>query len=532
MTLPVVAKKNVRIRSALLSVTDKTGIVALGQALAERGVRLISTGGTRAVLEAAGLPVVEISQITGNPEAFGGRMKTISFQVASGILFDRDRDQDEATGLKIEPIDLVVANLYAFADYKDKGLATAELIEHVDVGGPTMIRAAAKNFAHVCVLTNPEQYSAFIAALRSDTVSLALRTEWMKAAFALTASYDSMIAEHLSGTQAKSSLRYGENPHQQAWFSPLGARFELDVLAGKELSYNNLVDLDAAIATAFGLTQASCVVVKHENPCGIASGESLLGTLEAAWAGDPVSSFGSVIAFNRAITRTDLSFLSMDDKAARKFVEIVAAPDVDESALQYLKENKNLRVVRVRDTHKTAGASKSIKTSAMRVLDIGTLTQSRDETLHDGLRVVSKAGSVPELDKPLIEFGLHAVRQLKSNAIAIVRRSRDGQMLQLLGMGAGQPNRVKSTELALLQAKQNLALEFGTDEAAIQRSLKACVLTSDAFFPFADGPEHALKCGIRILVEPGGSMRDQEVIDVCNAHQAVLVFSGLRHFKH
>jgi phosphoribosylaminoimidazolecarboxamide formyltransferase / IMP cyclohydrolase len=504
-------------KTALLSVTDKTGVVELAQALHAMGVKLISTGGTRAVLEKAGLPVTDITSVTGNPEAFGGRMKTISFQVASGILFDRVRDVEEAKTLGIMPIDLVVANLYAFSEYKDKNLPLPELIEHIDVGGPTMIRAAAKNYAHVCVLTRPTQYPDFIRALQAGDITLEMRTEWMREAFALTASYDTMIAEHLSGV----GLRYGENPHQKSTFTPAKERIGFQILGGKELSHNNLIDLDAALAAVRDLPAPSCAVVKHENPCGLASAASLGQALELAWAGDAVSSFGSVIAFNRNVAAADLAFLELDNKDKRKFVEIVAAPGFDAPAVALLKNNKNLRILQIQD-HVTAN------TPVRRHLDIGTLTQSRDAQLFEKLDVVSQT-KPKGLDEALLAFGLHAVRAIKSNAIAIVRRNpgTDGA-LQLLGMGAGQPNRVKSTELALAQAEHNLR-EEGTDVA---EGLANAVLISDAFFPFADGPTVALGRGIRCIVQPGGSMRDAEVVAACDAHKAVLVMTGMRHFKH
>ena len=515
------SERNVAIRTALLSVTDKAGIVELAQVLVSCGVRLVSTGGTRAVLVQAGLPVTEISEITGNPEAFGGRIKTISFQVASGLLFDRDRDAAEALRLQIAPIDLVVANLYDFVGNSAHNLPDQELIEHIDIGGPTMIRAAAKNFRDVAVLTSPAQYTAFISELQSTSghTSLASRRTWMAAAFALTARYDAAIAEKLGGQ----TLRYGENPHQTALFLPNAEGTHFDQLAGKELSYNNLVDLDAALAAAFGLNRPACAIVKHENPCGLASCEEVDALLALAWAGDPLSAFGSVIAFNRAVTAPMLSHLELGDKDRRKFVEIVAAPDFDAAALVELRKNKNLRVLQV-----------TVPASAMRFgkrnLTTGTLVQSADDQLRNRLEVVSV--QQPEVtDTDLVDFGLHAVRCLKSNAIALVRRS--GGALQLLGMGAGQPNRLKATELAVTQALTNLAHELPQASGAqLAQLLGDCVLTSDAFFPFADGPQVALDAGVRCVVEPGGSLRDPEVIAACDRAHAVLFFTGTRHFRH
>lgn len=533
---------NMKIRTALLSVWDKANVVELATALRKWDVRILSTGGTAKTLRDAGIPVTDISEITNTPEAFGGRMKTISFQIASGILFDRDRDREEAEKLKILPIDLVVANLYPFAEYKEKNLPLAELIEYIDIGGPTMIRAAAKNFAHVSVLTKPSDYSAFIAELdkNSGAISAGTRKALMKTAFRHTADYDTLIAEYLTDESAAPSatlsythgqaLRYGENPHQKATFFP-DARFPFETLGGKELSYNNIVDLDAALAAVrTGLGDSPTVaIVKHENPCGLATGATLGEALANAWASDTVSAFGSVIAMSHKVTKADLAFLNMDDKGSRKFVEIVAAPDFDADAVAYLAQNKNLRVLRMADLN--ASPDKTY-----RVLQLGLLEQDANRSLYETLDVVSDTKPAT-LDEELIRFGLHAVKCLKSNAIAIVRRTGSSQKtLQLIGMGAGQPNRVKSTELCLAQAEETLRQEavlLGKDEKAyVAQEMAEAYLTSDAFFPFADGPQIALSRGVRTLIEPGGSVRDPEVIAAVNEVSGVLVFTKMRHFKH
>lgn len=505
----------VTIRRALLSATDKTGLVPLAEALLEAGVQLISTGGTRKLLTDAGLPVTDIAQVTGNPEAFGGRMKTISFQVASALLFDRDRDAAEAARLGVQPIDLVVANLYDFAGHQELGLPLHELIEHIDIGGPTMIRAAAKNYAGVAVLTDPGQYAGFVQEFRQNAgaTSLQSRQKWMTEAFALTARYDTLISHHLAGQP----LRYGENPHQRAVFVPDRAGVQLQVLAGKEMSYNNLVDTDAALAAVLGLAEPACAVVKHENPCGLALSANVAELLQLAWAGDPVSAFGSVIAFNRPVGKGDLLHLAMDDKAQRKFVEIVAAPDFSADAVDYLRQNKNLRIVRFKVPEKAMAKT-------VRHLSTGALVQDADRLLAEKFELAT-ADQTASVDRPLAEFGLHAVRCLKSNAIALVRRvliSKDTAALQLVGMGAGQPNRLKSVQLAVAQARDNLA----------KADLGECLLASDAFFPFADGVQVALDAGVRVVVQPGGSLRDGEVVAACNAAGAALIFTGTRHFKH
>jgi phosphoribosylaminoimidazolecarboxamide formyltransferase / IMP cyclohydrolase len=515
----------VKIRSAILSVSDKNGIVPLAQGLIAHGVRIISTGGTKAELTKANVPVTDISVVTGNPEAFGGRMKTLSFQIASGILFDRSRDQEEAAGLKIDPIDLVVVNLYPFAEYKDQGLPLESLIEYIDIGGPTMIRAAAKNYAHVAVLTSPDQYPEFLEDLARNEgrVSVAARKRWMQAAFSRTAAYDAMIADHLSAQP----LRYGENPHQSARFVPSAEGIQFETLGGKELSYNNLVDLDAALDAALSLSGPACAVVKHENPCGLAEAQTIGESLALAWAGDPVSAFGSVIALNRPVSRADVAFFGLDT-SEKKFVEIVAAPRFDDEALAYLRLNKNLRILKVQ----TKIGDK--KANRVRHLQTGTLVQSPDDRLAEGFKVASTA-QPEKLDQALAEFGLHAARCLKSNAIAIVRRTTAGA--SLLGMGAGQPNRVKSTELALTQARENLLREAKATgardtEAYVRTELGLCYLASDAFFPFRDSVDAALAAGVRLILQPGGSIRDAEVIAACNERNAVLIMTGIRHFKH
>ncbi|MBI2378863.1 MAG: bifunctional phosphoribosylaminoimidazolecarboxamide formyltransferase/IMP cyclohydrolase [Deltaproteobacteria bacterium] len=527
-------KDIVPVRTALLSVSDKSGIAELATVLHEGGARLISTGGTREVIAKAGLPVTEVGAVSGNPESFSGRMKTISFQIASGLLFDRERDLAEAQRLGVVPIDLVVANFYPFAANKDRGLSLEELIEFIDIGGPTMVRAAAKNFAWVGVVVHPKDYGPVARELREHGgLARATRERLMRRAFAYTAAYDSMIASHLTGgvtypeLGAPEHLRYGENPHPKAEFRPRIDGIHLDVLGGKELSYNNLVDLDAALAAVLPLTAPAVAVVKHENPCGLASGTDRARLLERAWEGDPVSAFGSVIAFNVPVTQEMLGVLAMDRKEARRFVEIVAAPGFDESAISWLSHNKGLRILRFDD--RRSGLSRS-----SRLLSTGLLTQDSDLTLTEKLEVVSKRRPA-ELDSELIGFGVHASRCIKSNAIAIVRRR--GDMLELLGMGAGQPNRLRSSELAVAQARRNLESEASrrseTDvERWVRGQLADAVLVSDAFFPFADGVEVALAAGIRAIVEPGGSIRDAEIVAACDSAGAALIFTGTRHFRH
>ena len=533
---------NVPIRRALLSVFDKTGVVELARALREHGCELISTGGTRTALEGAGLPVTEISKVTGNPEAFGGRMKTISFQVESALLFDREKDAAEAARLGIAPIDLVVCNLYPFAKARDEKADLPTLMENIDVGGPTMIRAAAKNHRFVAVLTNPEQYAAVQKELHAAKGALGAETraKLARAAFDLTADYDALIATTLCERAGErilrfhftegDPLRYGENPHQQAFFyrdaTAAHSLHDLELHGGKELSYNNLTDLTAAMDVARSLGRSGCAIIKHANPCGLAEAADQRAALERAWAGDPLSAFGSVIAFNRSVERRTVEFLALDqtDKSKRRFVEVVAAPAFEPAAIEYLRLAENLRIVEIDP------ALEQPKTE-YRLLAGALLSQNADLD-SDLLGEVKPATKRAPATRPeLLAFGFKAVRQLKSNAIAVVRETEDGAF-QLLGMGAGQPNRVSSTELAVAHARANLAAEHAGDEKWIDEQMGKAVLVSDAFFPFKDGVERAAAAGIRTVYQPGGSLRDAEVVARCDELGVAMAMVGRRHFKH
>ncbi|MGC4116884.1 MAG: bifunctional phosphoribosylaminoimidazolecarboxamide formyltransferase/IMP cyclohydrolase [Myxococcales bacterium] len=513
----------------------------------------MSTGGTRKELEAAGLPVTEIAKVSGNPEAFGGRMKTISFAVESALLFDRERDAEEARRLGIAPIDLVVCNLYPFKKHRDAGADLDTLVENVDIGGPTMIRAAAKNWRWVAVATDPAQYDGLIRELEETGGALREKTrgELMRAAFRLTADYDAIVATALDERAGQRSvrlafdqpveLRYGENPHQKAVFlRERGAEVSLHDLkfhGGKELSYNNLVDAWAALEVALSLdkSRAGCAIVKHSNPCGLAEAASQREALELAWAGDPVSSFGSVIAFNGKVGKDAVDFfeLAHEDKARRKFVEVVLAPAFEAGALEALRQSKNLRVVEV--------DPRLALRQELRVLPGALLMQSADTDVDlvdvvDGVDGVDQAKVVtrarpPDLPRGLLAFGLKAVRQLKSNAIAIVRVTPSGAF-QLLGMGAGQPNRVNSTRLAVERARANLLLEKPGSEDYVREQMGKAVLVSDAFFPFPDNVEIFAAAGIRTAFQPGGSIKDKDVFAKCDELGVAMALTGRRHFKH
>ncbi len=536
-------KQLIKINRALFSVSDKTGVEALARALHEKGCEIISTGGTRAVLEKAGIPVIEISEVTGNPEAFGGRMKTISFQIESALLFDREKDAAEAQQLGIKAIDMVVCNLYPFKRVKSQGVDFDTLIENIDIGGPTMVRAAAKNFKYVAVVTDPQDYPDLVEELQANNGALSYETRFrlMRKAFNLTADYDAMIATAMDETAGQFSvrlafdqartLRYGENAHQQAFFlrqrKSADSLHDLQFLHGKELSYNNIVDLYSALDAVKDVENTACAIIKHNNPCGLCEGNEQRQVFELAWAGDPVSAFGSVIAFNKKVERKTVEFLNLDaeNKMQRKFVEVIAAPDFEPEAIDYLKQHKNLRLVKFDPARLT-------QEMEFKILAGSLLLQTADKKLLEKTEVVTQ--TAPALDESLLNFGLIAVRQLKSNAIAVVRRV--GGYFQLLGMGCGQPNRVNSTRLALERSRENLKNEFNGNEADleayVQEQLGKAVLISDAFFPFPDNVEIAAGYGIKTIVQPGGSIRDKAVIQKCDELGIAMIFTGIRHFKH
>ncbi len=535
---------NVPVRRALLSVSDKTGIVELGQALHAVGCEIVSTGGTARVLTEAGLPVTDIQSVSGNPEAFGGRMKTISFAVESALLFHRERDAAEAEALGITPIDLVACNLYPFERTWKAGGDMDALVENIDIGGPTMLRAAAKNVHAVAAVCDPADYPAVIAELEAHdgATTLETRLRLMRKVYDHTADYDAAISMAMAEQAGERCirlaydspvpLRYGENSHQQAAFyrqrGVEHSMHDLEILGGKALSYNNIVDTHAALEAAAGLAPGGIAIIKHTNPCGLAVGPDQAATFAAAWAGDPLSSFGSVIAFNTPLELEAARFLNLhaDKVRQRKFVEVIAAPDFGDGVVEYLRRNKNLRIVRYTPEQLT-------QPEACRMVPGGLLVQDADTEDLGELKPVTRLEKL--IDAELLRFGVQAVRQVKSNAIVVVRRRDDG-VLQLLGMGAGQPNRVNSTRLSIERARLNLELEAKLLELDpvqhIQRELGRAYLVSDAFFPFPDNVEVAADAGIRHLFQPGGSIRDKAVIRRCDELGLSMVFTGLRHFKH
>lgn len=517
-----------KIRRAILSVTDKAGVIAFSQTLHELGVELISTGGTAKLLRESGLPVKEVTELTGFPEMLDGRVKTLHPKVAGGILAVRKNPAHlealETHG--IPSIDMVVVNLYAFEEAAAKeGISYEELIENIDIGGPTMIRAAAKNFQDVAVVTASEDYAALAEELRRNDGVLSLSTHWdlAKKAFTRTAAYDAAISARISTiavnddqfvdeAQAipgmfnvilprKQALRYGENPHQAAALYAhkdaagiAGAK----QLQGKELSFNNLVDLDAAwqLVQEFRELPTS-VIIKHTNPCGSGQAEALAESYRMAFACDPVSAFGGVLAFNREVDEETAHEIS------KTFVEAIAAPGYSAKARTVLGSKKNLRLLCVENQQERY----SVKS-----ITGGILVQSADqETFHrESARVVTHREPTISEWKAL-EFGWKLVKHVKSNAIVFATAN------QGVAVGAGQMSRVDSVKLAAMKAVLPTA---GT------------VVASDAFFPFPDGVEEAAKHGVTAVIQPGGSVKDQEVIDVANRLGLAMVFTGIRHFRH
>jgi len=513
------------IRQALLSVTDKQGVVEFGRQLTDLGVELISTGGTARVLRESGLAVRDVAEVTGFPEMLDGRVKTLHPRVAGGILAVRSNSEhmQALRSHEIEAIDMVVVNLYAFEATAAKAGATFdELIENIDIGGPSLIRAAAKNFRDVAVVTDPSDYKAIGAELAAAG-SLTEETLWKLAqkAFEATASYDRAIAGTLSALNAgeapasvagdlapptldlrvprKQVLRYGENPHQQAALysdghSGVGGARQLH---GKELSYNNLVDLDASWQLACEFDQPAVAIIKHTNPCGCAEADSLAEAYRKALACDPVSAFGSVIAVSRAVDRETAEEMS------KLFVEAIAAPTFDPDALELLQAKKNIRLLEI---------GSPAPGSVVKSVSGGFLVQSEDrpETSPDRFEAVSQRPP-SHAEAQALRFAWKVAKHVKSNAILY---ARDGQAL---GVGAGQMSRVDAARL-------------GAMKAALP--LEGCVVASDAFFPFADGVEEIAKHGATAVIQPGGSRRDAEVIAAADRLGLAMVFTGVRHFRH
>ncbi len=526
-----------KIRRALFTVSDKSGIVELAQALSKAGAEIVATGKTATVLRESGLKVTPIEEVSGSPEAFQGRMKTLSFPVCSGILSRRGDagDEKDLERLKISAIDCVVVNFYPFVAAAAKpGLSRKELIEEVDIGGPTLVRAAAKNAPDVLVLTSPTQYGAVLADLsRSGTVRHETSHACAAEAWDCILQYDAAIAERLGTGAKRLALRYGENPHQTgalevAADSPIAwPRTPEENLTATELSYNNILDLSAAYALASDLAgidpdSTGVVIVKHNNPCGVAlvpkkTADAQKQALIRAWEGDPVSAFGGVLVFTAPIEDATAEWL------APKFVELVSAPGLtrESRALTILQtKRKNLKAVGIRSL-----GGMPLETAVQ--VPGGRLIQSADTVapVSEELRSVTRAVFSQRKER-LARFGIAVTRALKSNAIALVREIEG--VLQLVGAGQGQPNRIDS--LKSLAVPRALAVLQATGGTA--KDLGECILVSDAFFPFRDTVDTAHEFGIRWIIQPGGSIKDAESIAACDAHGISMAFTGRRHFKH
>ena len=522
------------IERALVSVYDKSGLVEFVRRLASRGIEIVSTGGTAKLLREAGIAVRDVSDLTGWPEMLGGRVKTLHPKVHGGILFRRGEGGDRAQVAehKIAPIDLVVVNLYPFETTAAKpDLTPEELIENIDIGGPTMLRSAAKNFDSVAVVTDPADYSAVSTEIAATgEVSLTTRLELARKAFALTAHYDGKIAtelERLSVSDGTVSLgqrpllprrlhfayargqelRYGENPHQHAGLYipagyPVRGLAGARQLQGKELSYNNLVDLEAALELAVELPRPAAVIVKHTNPCGAAEQDSLAEAYKKALACDPVSAFGGVMAFNRPLDAETA------EEVAKLFVECIVAPDYEPAALGKFASKKNLRLLQLADWNSD---SQNFGLELKRISG-GILVQepNHHELGESELKVVTRRAPTREEMDALL-FGWKVCKHVKSNAVVFARAG------QTVAVGAGQMSRVDAVKIAVLKAQLPLA---------------GSVIASDAFFPFPDGVEEAGKAGATAVIQPGGSVRDAEVIAAADRLGMAMVFTGVRHFRH
>lgn len=523
------------IRRALLSVSDKTGVVEFAQALHSLDIELLSTGGTAKLLRDHSIPVIDVSEYTGHPEIMDGRVKTLHPKVHGGILGRRGTDEAVMQANGIQAIDMVVVNLYPFAQTVAKeDCSFADAVENIDIGGPTMVRAAAKNHADVAIVVNSSDYQAVLTEMQANDASLSQDTRFSLAiaAFEHTAAYDAMIANYFgtmlpahgdseqSASQfprtfnsqfiKKQDLRYGENSHQAAAFYVESDVQEASVasatqLQGKALSYNNIADTDAALECVKEFQQPACVIVKHANPCGVAIADNLLDAYDRAFKTDPTSAFGGIIAFNQTLDEATAAAI-----IARQFVEVIIAPSVSDGAKTALAAKANVRVLECGSWDKQLTDQFDLKR-----VNGGLLVQDRDFGMveQDDLQVVSKRQPTPEQMQDLL-FAWKVAKYVKSNAIVYCKNN------MTIGVGAGQMSRVYSAKIAGIKAAdENL-------------EVPGSVMASDAFFPFRDGIDAAAEAGITAVIQPGGSMRDNEVIAAADEHDIAMVFTGMRHFRH
>ena len=517
------------VRRALVSVSDKSGLIPFVQGLAELGVEVLSTGGTCRQLREAGLDVIEVSEKTGFPEIMDGRVKTLHPVIHGGLLGRRGTDEAVMEEHGIEPIDLLVVNLYPFEQTIAREEATIdEAIENIDIGGPAMIRAASKNHDGVAVCVSPDDYDLVLEKLKGEGLALEDRRRLAAKAYAHTASYDTAITKYLSASleddvlgerflyagSLSERLRYGENPHQGAAFyvdqqAPAGSLAVARQLQGKALSYNNIADSDAALECVKQFENPACVIVKHANPCGVAVAGDIMDAYDKAFKTDPTSAFGGIIAFNRPLDAKTASAI-----IDRQFVEVIVAPSIDADAAEVVAAKKNVRVL------ETGGWAESPARRAPTGFDFkkvsgGLLVQNTDLGVitADDLKVVTEKAPTPGQIQDML-FAWTVVKYVKSNAIIFCKDN------MTIGVGAGQMSRVYSTKIAAIKAADE-----GLDIAG-------SVMASDAFFPFRDGIDAAAETGISAIIQPGGSMRDNEVIQAANEHGLAMVFTGMRHFRH
>ena len=505
---------------ALVSVSDKTGVVDFARGLNQLGVEIYSTGGTKKALQEAGVSCHSVAELTNFPEILDGRVKTLHPGVHAGILARRDLPGhlSQLAEKGLVTIDLVAVNLYPFVQtIAREGTTLEEAVENIDIGGPTMIRAAAKNFPHVLVVVDPQDYQPVLEQLKKGEVGIEERKQLAQKAFQHVAAYDTAIASYLRPEDEKfpremtialgklQDLSYGENPHQQAAFYIEEGKAKRGIagatqLSGKELSFNNILDLDAALSVALDFSPPTIAIIKHTNPCGLACNEDLALAYRLALAGDPVSAFGGIVASNRAL---DLATAQEIDKT---HFDAIIAPGYEDEALKLLKRKRGMRIIELGAAAKQAPADLDFRRAGG-----GFLLQTEDFVSDDvSLRPVTQRKPTPKEEKDLM-FAWRAVKHIKSNAIVLAKD------LALLGMGAGQPNRVTSVEIALKKAGERA---------------KGSVVGSDAFFPFADGVELAAEGGVTAIIQPGGSVRDEDAIAAANKHNIAMVFTGRRHFRH
>ncbi len=519
----------VAVKRALISVSDKTGIVEFAQALHAQGVEILSTGGTFKLLTDNKIPAIEVSDYTGFPEMMDGRVKTLHPKVHGGILGRRGIDESVMTQHGINAIDMVVVNLYPFEKtVANKDCSLEDAVENIDIGGPTMVRAAAKNHAHVNIVVNASDYANILAELKANNGSTSLKTRFDLAikAYEHTAAYDGAIANYfgrlVEGGSADfprtfntqfikaQEMRYGENPHQKAAFYVEKNSQEASIatakqLQGKELSYNNVADTDAALETVKSFDEPACVIVKHANPCGVGVAANILEAYELAYATDTESAFGGIIAFNR-----ELDAKTAEAIVSRQFVEVIIAPSISPDALEVTKAKQNVRVLACGNW-----GSERIGGFDYKRVNGGLLVQDRDMGVINAsdLKIVTKRAPTQEEIRDLL-FAWKVAKFVKSNAIIYAKDNRT------IGVGAGQMSRVNSARIAAIKA----------EHAGLQ--VAGSVMASDAFFPFRDGIDNAAKVGIAAVIQPGGSMRDAEVIAAADEHGMAMVFTGMRHFRH